>query len=68
MENNTLNWVGGYCVLSPDLFSKWVDLNVNYQKTSILEMPPLSQFLAAESGDQVSLPFENGESAKNKGD
>ena len=44
--------------MSPDLFSKWVDLNIEFQKSNLC-MPPTARFPDADREDQLPLPLED---------
>jgi hypothetical protein len=57
--NNTIIFAGGYSGMSPDLFSKWVDLNIAYQKSNLFTMPPISRFQNVDPLDQIPLPLED---------
>jgi len=56
--NNTIIFAGGYCGMSPDLFSKWVDLNIDFQKSNLC-MPPTARFPDADREDQFPLPLDD---------
>ena len=60
MEQNKTMFPNGFCGMSPDLFSKWIDLNIAYQKSNLWIAPTVSQFQNAENGDQFPLPLDDG--------
>jgi hypothetical protein len=58
-QNDAIFLAGGNCGMSPDLFSKWVDLNVDFQRSNLYPNPPVLHPPNIESGDQCPLPFED---------
>lgn len=58
-QNNTIIFAGGFCGMSQDLFSKWVDLNIAYQKSNLFPLQPISNFPIVDKIDQIPLPLED---------